>query len=370
MPIRFTCSCGKEMEVLDELAGQRYKCRACGAAQAVPAPGAHPAPRPSAPHPPVGASAEPPRRCFMCETPLGADAPFCRRCGWDGKMAKRHCLSCGGVVGNFVVGPVIVAFYAISWIGPFAVSFLYGFLASLAFAFGLVTVGGLFLGMIARFRCRDCKKPFAASLMSDGERQELRGSRNLLFTAAVVCGVLAVVFYGFFAAARPAPTSEEVRAWAQKGEAATADLVLALDYDSVRDEALAALRKIGRPAVPSLIKALKSRDDRVRYDVGDTLAGLAGEAPEAVPALVKAWQQEGWKYRFGDALRKVGEPAVPGVIEGLKGGDEVTRIDAAEILEALGSKARAAVPTLLEAAKDPSERVRAAADQALRKIQR
>lgn len=306
----------------------------------------------------------------MCETPPAADDPYCRRCGWDGKLVKRHCLSCGGVVGNYVVGPIILAFYGLSWIGPLVVSILYGFLASLAFVAGWAAVGALFLGLIARFRCRECKKPFAASLMSDGERQEMRGSRTLLFAGAAVFGVLAVVFFFIFSITRPAPTSEEIAAWARKGEAAVPDLARALDYDSVRDEALAALRKTGRPAVPRLLKALRHREDRVRYDVADVLVEFAGDVPDVVPALVRAWREESWKYRIGDALKRVGAPAVPGVTEALKDADEETRERAAEWLGSMGSTARSAIPALTEAAKDASERVRKAAGEALEKIQR
>jgi len=36
MPIAFSCSCGKKLQVNDEFAGRRAKCQACGAIQAVP----------------------------------------------------------------------------------------------------------------------------------------------------------------------------------------------------------------------------------------------------------------------------------------------------------------------------------------------
>ena len=38
MPITFSCSCGKKLQVNDEFAGRRAKCSACGTIQAVPKP--------------------------------------------------------------------------------------------------------------------------------------------------------------------------------------------------------------------------------------------------------------------------------------------------------------------------------------------
>lgn len=40
MPITFSCSCGKKLQVNDEFAGRRAKCTACGAIQDVPKPAA------------------------------------------------------------------------------------------------------------------------------------------------------------------------------------------------------------------------------------------------------------------------------------------------------------------------------------------
>lgn len=40
MPITFSCSCGKKLQVNDEFAGRRARCQACGVVQTVPKPAA------------------------------------------------------------------------------------------------------------------------------------------------------------------------------------------------------------------------------------------------------------------------------------------------------------------------------------------
>lgn len=51
MPVRFSCSCGKNLKVPDQHAGRRVKCPSCGKSLVVPQPGysPEPAPQPAAP---------------------------------------------------------------------------------------------------------------------------------------------------------------------------------------------------------------------------------------------------------------------------------------------------------------------------------
>ena len=96
------------------------------------------------------------------------------------------------------------------------------------------------------------------------------------------------------------------------------------------------LEKIGKPAVPALIEALKNEDSEVRWEA----------------AIV---------------LRKAGDKsAVPALTEALKDKDSEVRRKAAYALGWIGDKS--AIPALTEALKDKDSLVRMYATQALRTI--
>lgn len=66
-------------------------------------------------------------------------------------------------------------------------------------------------------------------------------------------------------------------------------IILTLSRDDIhlRQEARAALEKLGKPAVPLLIKLLQSsKADHVRWEAAKTLTSIGDE--RAIPALVKA----------------------------------------------------------------------------------
>lgn len=54
---------------------------------------------------------------------------------------------------------------------------------------------------------------------------------------------------------------------------------------TMREAAAVALSRIGEPAVPSLVEALKSPDPNMRQQAADTLARIGPAASSAVPAL-------------------------------------------------------------------------------------
>lgn len=73
MPIVVTCTCGKRLQVPDQLAGKRGKCAGCGNVLAIPAP-----PEPAAS-----------RTCPSCREPVGPVAILCVNCGHDFRTGER-----------------------------------------------------------------------------------------------------------------------------------------------------------------------------------------------------------------------------------------------------------------------------------------
>jgi HEAT repeat protein len=157
-------------------------------------------------------------------------------------------------------------------------------------------------------------------------------------------------------------------------EAVPALLPVLRESSPLRFAAALALARIGgegaRAAVPHLLPGLKSGDEKSRWDATVILWTMGPDARDAVPALLES-------VRAGndmavDALAAVDrKAAVPVLVERrLKHGDPAFRRYAAEALGAAGPDAAEAVPALTELLNDPSEEVRAAAAEALRKIRK
>src|SRR5581483_7891351 len=92
------------------------------------------------------------------------------------------------------------------------------------------------------------------------------------------------------------------------------------------------------PAVPALIRALKDKDQRNRLEIVSAFGGVGEKnAKEVVPLLI-------------EAVRK--DP------------DALTRVFAIVSLKQLGPEAQAAIPTLIEALKDPGSQYAHPADEA------
>jgi HEAT repeat protein len=92
----------------------------------------------------------------------------------------------------------------------------------------------------------------------------------------------------------------------------------------------------------------------------------AGDAAALVTQLKSADPEARGKASL--AIVRLGEPAVPGLIEMLKSEDAQYRATAASTLFGMGPKGRAAVPALAEALSDPSSDMRVSAAMALESI--
>ena len=98
-----------------------------------------------------------------------------------------------------------------------------------------------------------------------------------------------------------------------------------------------ALGRIGPPAIPHLVQALKHPDPSVRKAAAEVLARMGSDAKEAVPDLVKLLDDDDF------AVRKV----------------------AARTLGRIGPAAAAAVPSLMRSLVQPSPAVPASVPPAL-----
>jgi HEAT repeat protein len=115
---------------------------------------------------------------------------------------------------------------------------------------------------------------------------------------------------------------------------------------TARSEALRALKGAdAASAVPALIRALADSENQVRIAAVETLAAF--DTPEAVAALVAALNDRDYLVcdAVSEALKRVGEPAVDGLIALLESDNPNVRGAAVEILGALAD-ARA-VPALI-----------------------
>jgi len=88
------------------------------------------------------------------------------------------------------------------------------------------------------------------------------------------------------------------------------------------------------------------------------------EEPQPVKPLTLWTEQE----VAADALGRIGAPAVPALIEALKNADPAVRLEVVEVLGRMGDEAADAVPSLLKLLDDPDPGVRKAAARTLGQI--
>lgn len=141
----------------------------------------------------------------------------------------------------------------------------------------------------------------------------------------------------------------------------------------VRHDAADAVVKIGSPAVPFLIEALKAESKQVRWRAASALAEIGAEASSAAPSLIAMLHDEDEYIRriAAYALGKIGpqaSSAVPDLIDALQDSDRNLRMVVAYALGKIGSEASVAVPGLIAMLQDVNAEVRLSAATALGRI--
>jgi HEAT repeat protein len=132
-----------------------------------------------------------------------------------------------------------------------------------------------------------------------------------------------------------------------------------------------ALKNIGPPAVPALLRALRTSSVADRKRVIDVFESMGPQARASVPALRDALQDEAVCVEAAFALWKIepkNDATIPALIRCLRGQDLDNRREAAWMLSHIGPDAREAVPALLAALSDPASLDRARVTDALKKI--
>jgi HEAT repeat protein len=145
---------------------------------------------------------------------------------------------------------------------------------------------------------------------------------------------------------------------------------------AVRDCAASALGEIGPDAglaVTELLKAMQDPDGNVQKSAVMALGKIGPNARIAAPQLIAALKDKRVHDNAVEALGKLGKGAVPYLVQGLKG-DELKhpqKLDILGILRQIGPDAKEAVPTLVAITKsfDELPSMRKAARAALDRIE-
>ncbi len=200
MSIKFDCpSCGKPVEVLDELAGQKYRCRGCG--NQVDVPGGTGAAALGAPDPLTitdkilaGIPGKQKKPCPKCGEKLGNRARVCFKCGWDNERSVRTCQYCErDVILNYDPGVGYEFAGGFSGVVGLIVFKLFGLLGAATAGCGLAALGSLISSVIISYRCKVCRRRVDPANISPAENEELQ-KRRILFIALTV--VLALLAFG------------------------------------------------------------------------------------------------------------------------------------------------------------------------------
>lgn len=141
---------------------------------------------------------------------------------------------------------------------------------------------------------------------------------------------------------------------------------------SLRINAITALEGLGveaKAAIPELMKLLRNGDKDVQFAACSALGAIGPDAKEAVPKMLALIEEKTQVTQVADALEKIGKVAVPALIKALADNQDWVRYGACEALGRIGPDAEAALPALKgRFDKDRNFEVRAAAGRAARKI--
>jgi HEAT repeat protein len=110
--------------------------------------------------------------------------------------------------------------------------------------------------------------------------------------------------------------------------------------------------------VQALVRKLEDKEPAKRREAADALGKLGARAKTAIPALMAALKDEFVSSNAALALRGIGAPAVPALVKGLKNANPMVRARSALGLAKMDGAAKSAVPALKKALKDHDARVR------------
>jgi hypothetical protein len=147
----------------------------------------------------------------------------------------------------------------------------------------------------------------------------------------------------------------------------------------VAKSAKEALCKIGEPAVPALVEALREGDLPLKKSAASVLARIGPGTKDAVPALVEALKIDEKPKRHSvplfvyaaSALASIGpeaKAAVPELLKRMDAGSSGDRLAIVKALLSVGPDSKEAVPPLVKALGDSNKHVRLTAVRTLYKM--
>jgi len=151
---------------------------------------------------------------------------------------------------------------------------------------------------------------------------------------------------------------------------------------ALRRDAAYQLQRLGgraKLALPALIKALDDEDKQVWSSAVTAIAAIGPDAKEAIPVLIADLDTSGRRgrrqrdgrqivMRSAYALSRLGPEAIPPLVEALRKEDAGLRIGAAHALGPFGAEARAAIPLLINNLADGRDPVSEESAHALSQI--
>jgi len=126
-------------------------------------------------------------------------------------------------------------------------------------------------------------------------------------------------------------------------------LAKAIQHTALADEAADVMVKIGPPAIPVLLEALKETNGVVDAEAARALARMGAKAEPAIPILIVAMKRKNLKMVavIIETLEKIGDASIPKLIEGLRDPEPRGREMCARALANFGPRAHEAVPRLV-----------------------
>lgn len=139
----------------------------------------------------------------------------------------------------------------------------------------------------------------------------------------------------------------------------------------LRRNVIAALEGLGpnaKESIPELKALLRDRDKDIQGSALTALAAMGPEAKDAVKNITLLLEDKDLRGTASETLAKIGKPAVPELIKALTDAKPEVRLAAVETLGQIGPEAEAALPALgIRKGKDLPE-IREAAYTAIKKI--
>lgn len=185
--------------------------------------------------------------------------------------------------------------------------------------------------------------------------------------AALGLGAVVITGCGRGAAPRAAPSTAAGPEWNGRALAEWTERFRSHD-NAMCVEAGVALSKIGGPAVPALVIALRNDPDNlVREEAARVLARIG---PSTVAELARTFLDAppAAQASAREAIASMGPAALHELVKLLKGGDKAGKIEALGLLERLGAQGREACGAIDDARRDLELGVRIRAGALLQKM--